>query len=57
MLTGYQGSIILEPMNWYCQDLSIQEILVYAYQKARQLDVMRNLNKSKIIYVKSKNGL
>ena len=42
-LTGYQGATTLEPMNWDYEDLSIQEFLVCAYQKAKRLDDMRNL--------------
>lgn len=40
-LTGYQGATTLEPMNWDYGDLSIQEFLDCAYQKARQLNDMR----------------
>ena len=42
-LTGYQGATTLEPTNWDYEDLSIQEFLVCAYQRAKQLDAMRNL--------------
>ena len=39
--TGYQGATTLEPMNWDYEDLSIQEFLNCAYQKAKQLNDMR----------------
>lgn len=42
-LTGYQGATTLEPMNWDYEDLSIQEFLDCAYQKAKQLNDMREL--------------
>lgn len=42
-LTGYQGATTLEPMNWDYEDLSIQEFLDRAYQKAKQLHDMRAL--------------
>jgi sugar phosphate isomerase/epimerase len=42
-LTGYQGATTLEPMNWDYEDLSIQEFLDCAYQKAKELDGLRNL--------------
>lgn len=42
-LTGYQGPTTLEPMNWDYEDLSIQEFLDCAYQKAKQLNDMREL--------------
>ena len=42
-LTGYQGATTLEPMNWDYEDLSMQEFLDCAYQKAKQLNDMRKL--------------
>lgn len=42
-LTGYQGATTLEPMNWDYETLSIQEFLDRAYQRAKQLDIMREL--------------
>ena len=42
-LTGYQGATTLEPMNWDYENLSIQEFLDRAYQKAKQLHDMRAL--------------
>ena len=42
-LTGYQGATTLEPLNWDYEDLSIQEFLDCAYQKAKELDGLRNL--------------
>lgn len=40
-LTGYKGATSLEPMNWDYEQLSIQEFLLLAYQKAKELDDMR----------------
>lgn len=40
-LTGYKGGTTLEPMNWDYEDISIQEFLSRAYQKAKKLDEMR----------------
>ena len=42
-LTGYQGATTLEPMNWDYEDLSMQEFLDCAYQKAKQLNDMKKL--------------
>jgi len=42
-LTGYKGATTLEPMNWDYEDLSIQQFLDRAYQKAEKLDTMRKL--------------
>lgn len=41
-LTGYKGATTLEPMNWDYENLSIQQFLDCAYQRAKQLDDMRN---------------
>lgn len=40
-LTGYTGATSLEPMNWDYEDISIQEFLERAFQKAKKLDDMR----------------
>ena len=40
-LTGYQGATTLEPMNWDYENLSIQQFLNLAYQKAKKIDEMR----------------
>lgn len=40
-LTGYKGATSLEPMNWDYENLSIQQFLALAYQKAKKLDDMR----------------
>lgn len=40
-LTGYKGATSLEPMNWDYENLSIQQFLSLAYQKAKKLDDMR----------------
>lgn len=40
-VTGYQGAATLEPMNWDYEDLSIQEFLNLAYQRAKKIDDMR----------------
>ena len=40
-LTNYKGATSLEPMNWDYENLSIQQFLSLAYQKARVLDNMR----------------
>lgn len=42
-LTGYRGATTLEPMNWDYENLSIQEFLHRAYQKAKRLDNLRDL--------------
>lgn len=39
--TGYQGPTALEPMNWGYENLTIQEFLHKAYEKAMALDKMR----------------
>lgn len=39
--TGYQGITSLEPMNWDYNNLSINQFLALAYQKAKALDNMR----------------
>lgn len=39
--TGYKGATSLEPMNWDYEQLSIQQFLSLAYQKARELDDLR----------------
>lgn len=39
--TGYTGSTTLEPMNWDYEDLTIQQFLDRAYQRAKKLDDMR----------------
>jgi sugar phosphate isomerase/epimerase len=39
--TAYQGAIALEPMNWGYENLSIQEFLRKAYEKAKELEKMR----------------
>ena len=41
-LTGYKGATTLEPMNWGYENLSIQEFLSSAYNKAKELDNWRN---------------
>lgn len=41
--TGYKGVTALEPMNWDYEDISIQEFLSHAYQKAKKLDAMRSV--------------
>lgn len=38
---GYMGFTTLEPMNWDYEELTIQEFLNRAYQKAKILDDMR----------------
>lgn len=40
-LTGYQGATTLEPMNWDYENLSIQQFLETAYQRAKKIDEMR----------------
>lgn len=40
-LTGYQGATTLEPMNWDYKNLSIQQFLNLAYQRAKKIDEMR----------------
>ncbi len=40
-LTGYKGATTLEPMNWDYENLSIQQFLDCAYQRAKKLDDMR----------------
>lgn len=40
-LTKYKGATSLEPMNWDYEQLSIQEFLSLAFQKAKKLDNMR----------------
>lgn len=40
-ITGYQGATTLEPMNWDYEDLTIQQFLDTAYQKAVKIDEMR----------------
>lgn len=47
-LTGYQGATTLEPMNWDYKDLSIQEFLFCAYQKAKRLDDRRKQYEYKV---------
>ena len=42
-LTGYKGATSLEPMNWDYENLSIQQFLELAYQKARIIDDMRTI--------------
>ena len=42
-LTEYKGATTLEPMNWGYENLSIQEFLSRAYEKAKKLDAMRVL--------------
>lgn len=42
-LTGYKGPTSLEPMNWDYENLSIQQFLELAYQKARIIDDMRTI--------------
>ncbi|MGN0746951.1 MAG: sugar phosphate isomerase/epimerase family protein [Aristaeellaceae bacterium] len=39
--TGYQGATTLEPMNWDYGQLTIQQFLALACQRARMLDDMR----------------
>ena len=43
-LTGYQGARTLEHMNWDYENLSIQQFLNLAYQKAKKIDKMRAYN-------------
>lgn len=40
-LTGYKGAVTLEPMNWDYENLSINEFLGLAYERAVRLDNMR----------------
>lgn len=40
-LTGYKGAATLEPMNWDYENLSIQQFLDLAYQRAKKIDDMR----------------
>ncbi len=40
-LTGYKGATTLEPMNWDYENLSMQQFLNLAYQRARKIDDMR----------------
>lgn len=42
-IIGYQGATTLEPMNWDYEQLSIQQFLNLAYQKAKKLDEMRKI--------------
>ncbi|WP_313583171.1 sugar phosphate isomerase/epimerase family protein [Lacrimispora sp.] len=42
-LTGYKGATSLEPMNWDYKNISIQEFLSRAYQKAKKLYEMRSV--------------
>lgn len=42
-LTGYQGATTLEPMNWDYENLSIQQFLGLAYQRAKEIDDMREV--------------
>lgn len=44
-ITGYQGATTLEPMNWEYEDLSIQEFLDCAYQKAKKLDELKTASR------------
>lgn len=39
--TGYKGATSLEPINWDYEDISINEFLARAFQKAKKLDDMR----------------
>lgn len=39
--TSYKGATALEPMNWGYENLSIQEFLGKAYEKAKELEKMR----------------
>jgi Sugar phosphate isomerases/epimerases len=39
--TAYNGATALEPMNWGYENLSIQEFLSRAYEKAKELEKMR----------------
>lgn len=39
--TGYKGATALEPMNWGYENISMQEFLDRAYEKARKLERMR----------------
>lgn len=41
--TGYKGATALEPMNWDYKNISIQEFLNRAYEKAKRLEAMRNV--------------
>lgn len=41
-LTGYKGPTSIEPMNWDYKNITIQEFLEKAYQKAKKIDDMRN---------------
>ena len=40
-LTGYKGATTLEPMNWDYENLSIQQFLDYAYERAKIIDDLR----------------
>lgn len=40
-ITGYKGATSLEPMNWDYEDISINEFLERAFQKAKKIDDMR----------------
>lgn len=40
-LTGYKGAATLEPMNWDYENLSMQQFLELAYQRAGKIDDMR----------------
>lgn len=40
-VTGYTGATSLEPMNWDYENISINEFLALAFQKAKKLDNMR----------------
>ncbi len=42
-LTGYQGATTLEPMNWDYGNLSMQQFLELAYQRAREIEDLRIL--------------
>lgn len=44
-IAGYQGATTLEPMNWDYEELSIQQFLELAYQKAKELDEQRHIYK------------
>ncbi len=42
-LSGYNGAVSLEPMNWDYEHLSIRQFLDLAYQRAKAVDAMREI--------------
>lgn len=42
--SGYRGATMLEPMNWDYEHLSIQQFLELAYQRAKEIEGLRNIS-------------